>query len=150
MNIKRNLLALGLLTCTLFANQAVADSNGNGAGGWHSHFRDKMAAVLGLDDTQKEQVSLVMESYGPQMKAKFSAMRDARSELEDAIESDVFDEAKVRAASKDLAASEEELAVMRAKIASQIRPVLTEDQKARAKALKEVFRKDHHFGADMN
>ncbi len=62
-----------------------------------------------------------------------SRERTARQALNDAIDGDVVDEGTIRARSADVAAAEADMAVMHARIRSEILQILTPDQQAQLK-----------------
>ncbi|MBI2441456.1 MAG: Spy/CpxP family protein refolding chaperone [Lentisphaerae bacterium] len=91
-----------------------------------------MAELEKLDLTadQSQQIASIVKLNRETMKEVHSAWAEARAALERQISADEFDETAVRTACRNAAAAGEEFAVQRAKIASQIRAVLTSDQRA--------------------
>lgn len=109
------------------------------AAGQHAHvkggFAQHIARQLGLSDDQTQQVQGIFANHKAEMSAQFDRLKTARTGLFDAIHADSFDESAVRAAAANVAQVEADMAVSRAKIASEVRNVLTPDQQAKAKEL---------------
>ncbi|MBI2437282.1 MAG: Spy/CpxP family protein refolding chaperone [Lentisphaerae bacterium] len=112
-----------------------------------------MAELEKLDLTadQSQQIASIVKLNREAMKEARSEWSEARAALERQIQNTVFDEQAVRSACRKVAASGEEFAVQRAKIASQVRAVLTSEQlaeldKLRAEARGKIgkrFAKEH-------
>jgi len=85
---------------------------------------------LNLTSNQNQQIETIMELNRESMQTAMVQAREAREALNHQIQAGPFDEQAVRAACKKAAAAEEETAVLRAKVAGQIRAVLTSDQQA--------------------
>lgn len=141
MNGKR--MTLGAL-CFVLCAVGIAFAQGprgfgppDGPGGPGGPFPGLMkyfiAEFLELTPVQKVQIHSVMKSYRPQIQERMEKIGEAHKLLRDAIHADEFDEAKVRAASKGVAQQKEEMDVLRAEIVSKIRPLLNEQQVAKAK-----------------
>lgn len=88
----------------------------------------KTLIQLNLTDAQKQAIAAILKKYKPTVKQGAVQVLDARKNLFEAIHGNVFDEGAVRNASKNMASAEEELAVLRAKIVSEVRAVLTPEQ----------------------
>jgi len=99
---------------------------GPGAGGRY------MAALeqLNLTADQSQQIASIMKLDREAMKAAATQWQETREALSRQIQVGPFDEQSVRAACKQAAAASEEAAVLRAKMAGQIRAVLTSEQQA--------------------
>ena len=114
------------------------------ATGQHAHqkgaFVQHMAQQLGLSADQTQQVQGIFANHKAELSAQRTQLKTARTALFDAIHADTFDENAVRAASANVAQVEADIAVSRAKIASEVRNVLTPDQQAKAKELLANFR----------
>jgi protein CpxP len=91
---------------------------------------------LDLTDAQREQVKAVMESHRDEQKAIGDRMMTARKALRDAVESETFDEAAIRAAAGQIGAVEADAAVLQAKIRTEIFALLTPEQVNKAKELR--------------
>jgi|GEM_PF-5296559 len=85
---------------------------------------------LNLTADQSQQITSIVELNKESMKAAMTKAKETREALSHQIQAGPFDEQSVRAACKKAAAAGEEAAVLRAKIAGQIRAVLTSDQQA--------------------
>jgi protein CpxP len=135
-------LAVALVIIMVFAGSALAWGGGNhGKGGGkmaHSEFHGKgfgggfmgfrILMSLDLTDAQKSSVANVIVKYRDEMKANKEKLVEAREKLTEAILAEEFNETAIRQAAQELAPLKEEMAVLRAKIASEIRPILTPDQ----------------------
>ena len=85
---------------------------------------------LNLTADQSQQIASIVNLNQESMKAVMTKAKETREALNHQIQSGPFDEQSVRAACKTAAAAGEEAAVLRAKVAGQIRAVLTSDQQA--------------------
>lgn len=101
--------------------------------------REKFAA-LGLTDAQKAAVKEALQKHQPTVKPLVDKLVTERRALQDLIHTGKADEAAVRTQSAKVAAVETDLAVERAKIAQELRPVLTEDQIKKLQEMKHEFR----------
>jgi protein CpxP len=114
------------------------------AAGQHAHarggFAQHIARQLGLSAEQTQQVQGIFANHQAELTAQMGQLKTAKTALFDAVHADTFDESAVRAASANVAQVEADLAVSRAKIASEVRNVLTPDQQAKAKELLANFR----------
>ena len=97
----------------------------------------KIAERLDLSDGQRAEIQAIRESYREEAEGLFETMRVARLVLRGRIQSDLFDETAIREAAEQAAAVEADLAVLRAKIHSDVRQVLTPEQVAEAEAMRE-------------
>lgn len=136
MKIVRNkVLALAgaavLAPVLLFAAATAQTAQPKHQGGFSQHLAQK----LGLSDDQTQQVQGVFANHQAELSAAMGRMKTARTALFDAIHADSFDENAVRAAAANVAAVEADLAVSHAKIASEVKSILTPDQQAKAKEM---------------
>ena len=106
-----------------------------------------VAARRDRGESQKEQIGVIRESYSERTAALFEALRSERGELAKAVHAEQFDEALVRAAASRVAVVEADLAVQRARIASDIRQVLTPEQVQKADELRQLF---HEFAGQFH
>ncbi|MBF0566387.1 MAG: Spy/CpxP family protein refolding chaperone [Nitrospirae bacterium] len=117
------------LAGSLWANSTVGSGViGSGADG--EHILLKAIIQLNLSDAQKSAIAAILKKNSTAVKTDVQGVLTARAALLDAIHSDTYNEAAVRNASKDVASKEEDLAVLRAQIVSEINVVLTPEQKA--------------------
>jgi Spy/CpxP family protein refolding chaperone len=109
----------------------------------HAHqgaFVQHIAQKLGLSQDQTQQVQGILANHQTELNGEIDRLKTAKTALFDAIHADSFDESAVRAAAANVAQVEADLAVSRAKIASEVRTVLTPDQQAKAKEMLANFR----------
>jgi periplasmic protein CpxP/Spy len=152
MNLKNNkivkgiaagVLALGvsavLVTATLAARQ-------DDTGGWQPRFGRMHRGFggfglalrqLDLTDAQREQVRSLFEQNRDEMRAAGEKLRTARRGLHDAASAGVVDEAAIRTAAEALATAEAEAAISRARVHAQVWQILTPEQQAKAKELRQ-------------
>jgi len=91
---------------------------------------------LNLSDPQQEKVKAVMDSHQAEMQALDEKIDAARKSVHDAVHADIYNEAAIRDAHKTLAAEMEDMAVVRGKIFTEIRPLLTPEQVTQLKEMK--------------
>ncbi|MDD5678159.1 MAG: Spy/CpxP family protein refolding chaperone [Kiritimatiellae bacterium] len=117
-----------------FGGRCMADTNAPGRRphGDKGFGGRRMAGLkrLNLTADQKQKIDSIFKSSQESMKAAMTQCQEARKALHQQMQSGPFDEQSVRAASKKAAAADEEAAVLRAKVAGQIRAVLTSEQQA--------------------
>lgn len=88
----------------------------------------KILVELELTDAQKQDIAEILRSSQETVRADLQAVVKARTNLFQEIHADELDEAKIRLAYSNVAKAGEELAVERARLIHEIRPVLTQDQ----------------------
>jgi protein CpxP len=125
------LLATGLATAAL----AQGGRHGFGGPGRMGGFGLPLRA-LELTEAQREQVKGVMQQHRADMQAVGKRLHEARRAQRDAIETVPVNEALIRSTSQTLATAETDMAVLQARIHSEIWNLLTPDQQAKAKELK--------------
>lgn len=162
-NITAVLVIMALVIFTAGAFKSDAAGNHNSLGKWAQQGSDSgtlsgnnMPAAgheissqvvslmihLNLTDAQKKEIADILKKYQESIKSDVNAVLEARKNLFDAIHADTYDENAVRATSRNAASAEEELAVLRAKIVSEIKAVLTPEQLAIIKQFEEdIFAK---------
>ncbi|MCX6993889.1 MAG: Spy/CpxP family protein refolding chaperone [Kiritimatiellaeota bacterium] len=99
---------------------------------------------LNLTADQSQQIASIMKLNQESMKAAAAQWKETREALSHQIQVGPFDEQSVRAACKKAAAAGEEAAVLRAKVAGQIRAVLTSDQQAALDKIRSDARNTMH------
>ncbi len=136
------IVAAGLLAVPVLHAQAGGPGfHGRGPGG-PGHRGGPMGAALrvlrqlDLDESQREQVRAVMEGYQPQLRALTEQLRPAHQALRETVTAEIPDEALIRERSAGVAAVEVELAVLRARIHTDVYQLLTPEQRQRAEELK--------------
>jgi len=95
-----------------------------------------MYQQLNLSGQQQEQVKAVMDSYQAEMKALDEKIDTARKSVHEAVHADIYNETAIRDAHKTLSAEMEDMAVLRGKIFSEIRPLLTPEQVTQLKEMR--------------
>ena len=114
---------------------AYMGDDGPPPGGNHgSHFK-KMAKELQLTDQQKQQLKEIFAKNRPQAEPLMKQMQAERRALRALIQADTIDEAAIRAQSAKVAAVEADMAVHHARVAKEIRAILTPEQIAKEKEL---------------
>ncbi len=103
-------------------------------GWWNAHAAERgrwaeRRAALGLTEEQQTQMRSVLQKHRPEIEPLIERVVAERRALREQIQSETFDEAAVRAQAARLSAVEADLAVARAKVAAEIRPLLTEQQR---------------------
>ena len=127
-------MAMGILVAGV-AGPALGETNaaaqrphkGKNFGG---RFMKEEFKQLNLTADQGQQIASIVKNSKKSMKASATQRKQTREALKRKIQVGPFDEQSVRAACKKAAAASEETAVLRAKVAGQIRAVLTSDQQA--------------------
>lgn len=137
--------AVLLLPTLVFA----AGRHGAGIGAFHGHggMMDRIADKLDLTADQKSQIADLMKAHRDEIKANVAKIRAARQEEFAAIHADTFDESAIRAAAAKVGEAEADMAVSRGKIASEVRLVLTSEQRDKAK---ELLKDAQAFGNDLH
>jgi len=95
----------------------------------------RVAEKLDLSDQQKSEIRDVFKAHRAELQSEMEKIRAARKEQLAAIHGETFDEGAIRAAAAKVAGSEADLAVARGRIASEVRAILTPEQRVKAKEL---------------
>ena len=147
--LHKGFTALVLLTAvavgaTIVSGNAWADRGGRCAcsgrdGGWkgHGHQGDRLARALDLSREQTEQVKAIFLKHRDAIAPLRKEMTSERRELRNLTLADKTDEAAIRDQVKKIAVTGGDLAVRRAKMAQEVRSVLTPDQIRKFRALQE-------------
>ena len=142
--IKRMTVLVSIAALTAFAGIAQAGDGPFGGcqcgKGEHKHFGKFIGKKLGLTDAQKAQAKTIFQNNttGKRLIANLHAERKNLGAL---IHADTIDEAAIRAESAKVGSIQTDLSVNRAKLGAQFRAILTPDQLAKLKALKQKHRK---------
>jgi Spy/CpxP family protein refolding chaperone len=134
-------LAVAALALAIPAFLYAGAASGAGEhGGWHGHDMAGhdmagMAKALNLTQDQKDKVHAVFSAHKAEIGTQVTQLHQAKAALESAIHADTFDESAIRTAAQGVAQAEAEIAVIHGKIASEVRPILTAEQLAKAKEL---------------
>ena len=91
---------------------------------------------LDLTEAQREQVRGILQQHREESRALMGQARAARRAVNEAVEATTPDEGAIKAASARLAEAETQMALMRARVRSEVLQVLTPEQRAKAEALK--------------
>ncbi len=95
---------------------------------------------LDLTAQQWEKTAAILEKHKDEIRALHKKMWKAKKALRDATMSDTYNEKNIRAAAGNLAADIEETAILRAKVFSEIRAILTPQQIERMKNMRSQHR----------
>ncbi len=91
---------------------------------------------LGLSDDQKQQIRGILKSHAPELDAQRAAARSGRQALRDAMAAQPLDEGRIRQQALALGEVRADGAVLRARIRSEIWPLLTVEQQEKAQRLR--------------
>src|ERR1039457_2094976 len=130
---------------TAFASIAQADSGGWGGehGGNHQHHNfKKIAKKLGLTDAQKAQAKTIFQANKDVVKPIITSLHAEQKTLRALLHADTIDEAAIRAETAKISGIQADLNVNRAKVGAQFRAILTPDQLATLKTLKNRHHKN--------
>ncbi len=100
------------------------------AGGHCGHHKWQMFKGLNLTSAQKEQMKNIMKAHHKEFIEGKLAVLQARQNLIAATTSSTFDELAVRKAASEMSAAHEKMTILRAKVFSEVMPILTADQQA--------------------
>jgi Spy/CpxP family protein refolding chaperone len=98
--------------------------------------RMRLGERLGLTEEQRGKIKAVLESHKDEVRPLAEKMMAERKALRELIHAGTVDESAIRAQVAKAATVEADLAVARAKVAQEIQPLLSPEQKQRAKELK--------------
>ena len=129
-------MALGLLTLALTGEPAPPPAPPPAA------TPAEPAPLAGFDLTsdQRRQAAAVMRRLQPALQSALAAEARARTALFQAVHAAAFDEAAIRAASRELSRCAEELAVLRGRLTRDLRALLTPAQQTQMDRLREEMR----------
>ena len=99
-----------------------------------------LAQRLGLDSAQKASIQRILEAHKPALTARNDAFRDARRALVDGCLEPGTSEDQLAALQAKSSAAAFELLKELHQVVRELDPVLSQDQKARAKAMLAQFR----------
>jgi protein CpxP len=91
------------------------------------HFK-KMATELGLSIQQQQEIKGVIAKNRPTTEPLMKQLQSEHRALRSLIQADTFDEAAIRAQAAKAGALQADMAVQRAKLAQEIRAILTPEQ----------------------
>lgn len=118
---------------------------GPGMGGWRGPMGPGFGlglalGRLGVTPEQRQQIRTIVQSHQQEFQALAERRRTAQQALQAAMTADPLDEAAIRSASAALAEVQADAAVLRAKVQREVFAVLTPEQQAKARALREEAR----------
>ena len=127
--------AVAVAAAGLFAAQLSASTPRDPAG---EARLGRTALRLGLTEDQKTQIRGILKTHAGEIEAQMRAGRDGRKALREAMAVEPLDEGRVRQQALALGEIRADGAVLRARIRSEIWPVLTPEQQAKAKELRSL------------
>ncbi len=105
--------------------------------------------ALDLTDAQKHEAAVILSKYRDTGENLRDALRAAMEELRETTEAEPFNEEAIRSAFKGVAAAGEEMAVHRARVAAELKGILTPEQKAALEEFR-AGRQKHRKGRMKN
>ncbi|MET0620194.1 MAG: Spy/CpxP family protein refolding chaperone [Thermoanaerobaculia bacterium] len=130
--------ALGLAVAGLFAPPLAAHTPGSGGSETHASGLGRTARRLGLSDDQKQQIRGILKSHATEIETQLAAAQTGRKALREAMGTQPLDEGRIRQQALALGEVRADGAVLRARIRSEIWPVLTAEQQEKAKQLRSM------------
>ena len=103
-------------------------TGGRGPGGPGGHGAGIALRALDLTEAQREQVRQLTEQYREQTRTLVERVRAAREAQREAMEATTFNEQEVRVTAQAFAEAQTEMAVLQARLRSDIHALLTPDQ----------------------
>ena len=91
---------------------------------------------LSLSDDQKQQIRGILKSHAPELSSQRDAARSGRQALREAMAAQPLDEGRIRQQALALGEVRADGAVLRARIRSEIWPLLTAEQQEKAQRLR--------------
>jgi Spy/CpxP family protein refolding chaperone len=93
--------------------------------------------ALDLTDAQKDQLRQIADSHREEFKAAGEKARVAHDGMRALMDADQIDENAIRAKSQEIAAAEAEVMILNARVRQQSMQILTAEQIAKLKALRD-------------
>ena len=131
------LVAIG--TIFVFAQKADVGKGRFGGFGHRGGF-ERLAQKLNLTDAQKAQFKQIRETSKTKVQPLFENLKSVRQQLETATADGKFDEAQVQTLAAQQASIVAQLTVEKERTKSQMFAILTPEQQAQAKTLKEAMK----------
>ena len=107
-----------------------------------NHF-DHIANLLGLSDVQKAEIKRVVRSHGEEILSQIQSQTDMRKELRELIVAGTVDEGLIRQRAEALGRVEADGALLRARIHSEIWPILNDEQRAKLATFHQMMEHKH-------
>jgi Spy/CpxP family protein refolding chaperone len=146
-NSFKTLLATGLVTVSMaatapavFAQDAPQGRRGPGIG---ERLRGPRGGVgpefrfLNLSEDQQAQLRKIREARQNEFKATGEKLRAAREGMRQLLTADSINESAIRSKAAEVAAAEAEVAILNARVRQEALQILTADQQAKLKELRE-------------
>ena len=136
-------MAIALITVGTIFVFAQQSEGGNGKfkrGFGHLGGFGRLAKKLNLTDAQKEQVKQIMEASKAKIQPLKENMKSIHQQMESATADGKFDEAQVQALATQQANIMAQMIVEKERIKSQFFAILTPEQQAQAKQLKQQMK----------
>ena len=140
MNVTRTVIATTAAAVMLTGVGATALAQGRGPGGRGGGMRMEMQhglRQLDLTAEQREQVRAVFEQHRAEQQAIRERAAAARRALREAELAQPLNEGVIREKAAELASVEADAAVLRAQVHSEVFRLLTPEQQAKARSLRE-------------
>ena len=106
------------------------------------HF-DHIANLLGLSDLQKAEIKRVVRSHSEEILSQIQSQIDMREALGEVIMAGTVDEGLIRQRAEALCRVEAEGALLRARIHSEIWPILNDEQRAKIASFHQMMELKH-------
>ena len=127
-------------TIFVFAQQSEGGKGKFKRGFSHRNGFERLAKKLNLTDAQKEQAKQIMKSSKEKVKPLKESMKSIHQQLDAATADGQFDEARVQALATQQATNMAQMIVEKERTKSQFFAILTPEQQAQAKQLKEQMK----------
>ena len=119
----------------LFAARLAAHPSGTSPEGRAPRMYRRAVRELGLTDDQQTRVRGVLRAHADAIEAQIQAAARSRRALRAATQTQPFDETQIRQLASQLGQVRADGAVLRARIRSEIWPILTAEQQEKARSL---------------
>ncbi|MBI5590012.1 MAG: Spy/CpxP family protein refolding chaperone [Deltaproteobacteria bacterium] len=117
-----------------FAGPQGSGQEGTGKNGSHGERGFlKVLEKLALNADQEKEIASILGKYRDEIGKTIAGMMESRQGLREAIAADVYSEDAVRQAAQRVSEQEVQAAVLRARIANEVKSVLTSEQKDKLK-----------------
>jgi len=107
-----------------------------------NHF-NHIANLLALSDLQKAEIKRVLSSHGEEILSQIQSQIGMREELRDLIMAGTLDEGLIRQRAEAFGRVEAEGALLRARIHSEIWPILNNEQRAKLATFHDMMEHKH-------
>jgi protein CpxP len=132
-----SLIAASALLLTLALVSTVFAQGGPGQRGHRRGSGFPGLRQLNLTDTQREQVRDVMQRHRDEMRDAGRRLRAAHQAQQQAIQTVPANEGLIRSTTQSLATADTDMAILQARVHSDVWTLLTPEQQAKAKELRE-------------